>query len=166
MSLRIALIAAFSLFIGASAAEAASCMTFAKIKKYDADAKKIEIASAKGSERRYFPKPEGSTGSKLPRKCSRKLLKNPVYDVKPTGGRMSVTQIRMNFSGKMVNDTDDPAWLPAKLQELIDGKTTVVVLIRPGLGKDAPLGLTTIYLPITDEEKAEIQRLNDQAEDV
>ena len=35
-----------------------------------------------------------------------------------------------------------------------------------GLGKDAPLGITTIYLPITEEEKAEIVRLESQVEDV
>jgi len=39
-------------------------------------------------------------------------------------------------------------------------------VIRPGIGKDAPLGVTTIYLPITEEEKAEIKRIDDQAEDV
>jgi hypothetical protein len=65
----------------------------------------------------------------------------------------------------MQNDTDDEAWLPTKLKELIDAKTEVVIVVRPGVGKDAPLGMTTLYLPITEEEKAEIQRLEDQAED-
>lgn len=167
MSLRIALFTGLALVLGASAAEAASCSTFARITKFDADANKVEIESEKGSESRFFPRPEGSPAvSKLPKQCSRKDLKDPVFDVKPTGGRMSVTQVRQNFSGKMINETDDPAWLPAKMKELIDAKTIVVVLIRPGVGKNAPLGLTTIYLPITEEEEAEIQRINDQAEDV
>ena len=51
------------------------------------------------------------------------------------------------------------------LVQLIADNTQVVVVIRPGMGKDAPLGITTIYLPITDEERAEIKRLEDQAED-
>jgi hypothetical protein len=76
-----------------------------------------------------------------------------------------MTQIRTNFQGKMLNDADDPSWLPAKLKELIDGKTQVVSVIRAGIGKDAPLGVTTIYVPITEEEKAEITRLENQAED-
>jgi hypothetical protein len=86
--------------------------------------------------------------------------------VKPTGGRMTVTQVRSNFEGKMLNDPDDPAWLPAQLEKLIAEETQVVVVIRPGIGKNAPLGITTIYLPITDEELAEIQRLEDQEEDI
>ena len=56
--------------------------------------------------------------------------------------------------------------MPAKLQELIEAETLVVIVIRPGVGKDAPLGVTTIYLPITEEELAEIKRLDDQAEDI
>jgi hypothetical protein len=79
---------------------------------------------------------------------------------------MSVTQVRSNFEGKMLNDTEDPAWLPAKLKQLIEAKTLVVILIRPGVGKDAPLGVTTIYLPITEEELAEIKRIDDEAEDI
>jgi hypothetical protein len=39
-------------------------------------------------------------------------------------------------------------------------------VIRPGVGKDAPLGITTLYLPITEEELAEIKRIEDEAEDV
>ena len=35
------------------------------------------------------------------------------FIVKPVGGRMSVTQVRMNFSGKMLNDLEDHAWLPS-----------------------------------------------------
>ncbi len=77
-----------------------------------------------------------------------------------------MTQVRSNFQGKMLNDLDDPAWLPAKLKELIEGKTEVVVVIRPGVGKDAPLGITTIYLPITEEELAEIKRIDEDAEDI
>ena len=106
------------------------------------------------------------SADKIPDKCKRKVTKDPNYVVKPTGGKMSVTQVRSNFEAKMLNDTEDPAWLPAKMKELIEAKTLVVVLIRPGVGKDAPLGLTTIYLPITEEEKAEIKRIDEKAEDV
>ena len=42
----------------------------------------------------------------------------------------------------------------------------VVVILKPGPAEKDPVKLTTLYLPITDEEKAEIQRLEDQAEDV
>ena len=79
---------------------------------------------------------------------------------------MSVTQVRENFSGKMLNDTDDPKWLPAYFEDLSTNETIVVVILKPGPGKKDPAKLTTIYLPITDEEKAEIKRLEDQAEDV
>ena len=41
-----------------------------------------------------------------------------------------------------------------------------MIVVRPGLGKDAPLGITTIYMPITEPELAEIKRLEDSAEDV
>jgi hypothetical protein len=79
---------------------------------------------------------------------------------------MSVTQFRENFSGKMRNDTDDSSWVSTHLEKLIGDKTKVVAVLRPGKGKkDAP-ELTTIYLPITEEEKAEIARIDAQAQDV
>jgi hypothetical protein len=53
-----------------------------------------------------------------------------------------------------------------KMLLLIADQTPVVIVIRPGIGKDAPLGITTIYLPITDEELAEIQRIEAQEEDM
>ncbi len=81
----------------AQAQAAASCSSFAVIKSYDANAKLAEVDFDKGKERRYFPKPDGTpTQSKLPKKCSRKLTKKPNLAVNPTGGRMSVTQVRMN----------------------------------------------------------------------
>ena len=86
--------------------------------------------------------------------------------MKGTGGRMSATQVRTNFEGKMLNNLDDPAWLPAKLDELIKSKTEVVLVIRPGMAKNAPLGVTTLYLPAGPEDLAEIKRLEDLAEDV
>jgi len=102
---------------------------------------------------------------KIPDKCKRKVTRNTSFLVKPTGGKLSVTQVRSNFEGKMQNDTDDPAWLPGKLQELIEAKAEVVIVVRPGMGKDAPLGVTTVYLPITEEEKAEIKQIDDNAKD-
>ena len=157
-----------ALCLGSAQADAASCSSFAVIKAYDADAKTVEVSFEKGNKRKFFPKPEGTpkNADKIPDKCKRKVTKTPSYVVKPTGGKMSVTQVRSNFEAKMLNDTEDPAWLPAKMKELIEAKTLVVVLIRPGVGKDAPLGLTTIYLPITEEEKAEIKRIDEKAEDV
>ena len=79
---------------------------------------------------------------------------------------MTLTQVRSNFQGKMLNDADDPKWIPSELAKLVAAKTQVVIVVRPGMGKDAPLGITTIYLPVTDEELAEIERLENVAEDV
>ncbi len=150
-----------------SADAASSCHRFAMIKAFDADAKTVEIADARGSESRFFPRPEGGgvSVSKLPTKCRKQAAKDTVFPVKLTGGRMTVTQVRANFSGGMRNDTEDPAWLPAKLKQLIDEKSMVVVVIRPGMKKGDPLGLTTIYLPITDEELDEIERIESQIVD-
>jgi hypothetical protein len=156
-----------ALCLGSAQADAASCSAFAVIKSYDADAKTVELSFGKGTERKFFPKPEGTPKtSKIPDPCKRKVTRNTSFPVKPTGGKLSVTQVRSNFEAKMLNDTDDPAWLPAKLKPLIEDKTQVVVVIRPGVGKDAALDLTTIYLPITEEELAEIKRIDDQAEDI
>lgn len=157
-----------ALALGSAQAEAKSCSNFAVIKSFDAEAKTVEVEYEKGNMRKYFPKPEGSPtdSTKIPKKCRGKVTKTTSLVVKPTGGRMTVTQVRSNFEGKMLNDTDDAGWLSARLQELIDAKTPVVIVVRPGLGKDAPLGITTLYLPITDEELAEIERIEKQAEDV
>ena len=164
----ISIVVFVALCLGSAQADAASCSSFAVIKAYDADAKTVEVSFEKGNKRKFFPKPEGTprNADKIPDKCKRKVTKAPSFVVKPTGGKMSVTQVRSNFEAKMLNDTDDPAWLPAKLKELIEAKTLVVILIRPGVGKDAPLGITTIYLPITEEEKAEIKRIDEDAKDI
>ncbi len=158
----------FALCLGASQAQAKSCSSFAVIKAFDAEASTIEVEWEKGKQRKYFPKPEGTPTdtSKIPKKCSRKVLKQTTLNVKATGGRLSVTQIRTNFEGKMLNDTDDKAWLPGKLQQLIADKTKVVVVLRPGMKRTDTPNVTTVYLPITDEELAEIKRLEDQATDV
>ena len=156
-----------ALCLGSAQADAASCSAFAVIKSYDADASTVALTFGKGKERKFFPKPEGTPKtSKLQDRCKRKVTKSPSFVVKPTGGKMTMTQVRSNFEARVLNDTEDPAWFPAKLKELIEGKTQVVVVIRPGVGKDAPLGVTTIYLPITEEEKTEIKRIDDQAEDI
>ena len=156
-----------ALCLGSSRAGAASCASFAVLKSYDVDARRLEVTYERGSRSKYFPKPEGTPrdSSKIPATCKKKVTKETNLAVKASGGRFSITQVRSNFQGKMLNDTDDPNWLPAKLEQLIADNTQVVVVIRPGMGKDAPLGITTIYLPITDEERAEIKRLEDQAED-
>ena len=82
----------------------------------------MQVKWEKGSESRFFPKTEGTpaNNSKLPAKCKTRLTKNTnEFEVKPVGGRMSVTQVRMNFSGKMLNDLEDPAWLGARIEKLI-----------------------------------------------
>ena len=59
-----------------------------------------------------------------------------------------------------------PGGQPGRLEKLIAEQTTAVVVIRPGMGKDAPLGVTTIYLPATEEELAEIKRQEEEGEDL
>ena len=148
-------------------AAAKSCSSFAVITAYDADAKSVQLKTEKGRESKFFPKPDGAPKvSKIPKKCSSKVLKQASFPVTPTGGRMTVTQVRANFSNKMQNDTDDATWLPRKLEELIAAKTKVLVVARPPVtDKKGASGLTTIYLPISEEEIAEIARLDAQAQD-
>lgn len=169
MRFTIPMLAVFALLLGAApSADAASCSSLAVIKAYDAEGSRVKIDFEKGSMNKFFPRPEGAPNDtqKVPKKCGRKVTKSSTFHVKASGGRLSMTQIRTNFDGKMLNDTKDDAWLGNKLNELITNETEVVVVIRPGMGKDAPLGITTVYMPITDEEKAEIARLESQAEDV
>ena len=158
-----------ALCLGATQAGAASsCSSFVVIKSFDEAASTVEVSYEKGKEREFFPKPEGSPRdtSKIPKECRSKVKKSKSFVVKATGGRMSVTQVRSNFEGKMLNETEDEAWLPGELKKLVDSKAQVVIVVRPGMGKDAPLGVTTIYLPITDEELAEIERIEAEASDV
>lgn len=154
--------------LGSAQAQARSCSSFAVIKSYDPATKTVEISHEKGKISKFFPRPEGDSqsGSRIPKGCKRKVKKTTKLVVKPTGGRLTLTQLRSNFDGKMLNDTEDPAWLPARLEKLIAEQTTVVVVIRPGMGKDAPLGITTMYLPISEEELAEIKRLEEEGEDL
>jgi len=163
------LVATLFAFLAAPFADAAakSCSSFAVITAYDADAKSVQLKTEKGRESKFFPKPDGAPKvSKIPKKCSSKVLKQASFPVTPTGGRMTVTQVRANFSNKMQNDTDDATWLPRKLEELIAAKTKVLVVARPPVtDKKGASGLTTIYLPISEEEIAEIARLDAQAQD-
>jgi hypothetical protein len=165
--LSLAVLAAAFAFAPAQADAAGSCSGFVTIEKYDPDKNIATVDYTRGSENLFFPKPEGSPNtSKIPRPCKGKVKKQTDLVITPTGGRMTVTQIRANFSGKMLNDTRDASWVPKQIQKLVEDKTVVVITVREGIGKDAPLGITTIYMPITDEEKAEIARLEAQAEDV
>ena len=159
------LLLAFSL--AAAQAQAKSCSAFVVIESYDADAKSIAVKHTKGKPNKFFPKPEGapSDSSKIPGKCKKKQ-RTDGYAVKSSGGRMSVTQVRSNFEGKMLNDTDSDEWFATQIQELVDGKTEVVAEVRAGMGKDAPLKINTIYLPANEADFAEIKRLEDQAEDM
>jgi hypothetical protein len=168
MRFAIPIVVFVALCLGSIQANAASCSGFVVIKSYDADASTVEIAYTKGKEREYFPKPEGTPRdrSKIPSPCRGKVKKETQLAVKATGGKMSITQVRSNYEGKMKNDTDDASWLPNKLNQLIADKTTVVAVMRPmGPGRDAPLGITTIYLPADEEDLAEIKRIEDQAVD-
>jgi hypothetical protein len=168
MRLGFLVFAVLALCLGSTQAKAASCSSFAVIKSYDAAANTVEIEHGKGRLAKFFPRPEGDSqsGSRIAKPCRGKVKKTTSLVVKPTGGKMTVTQLRSNFEGKMLNDTDDPAWLPARLETLISEQATVVVVIRPGMGKDAPLGITTIYLPVTEEELAEIKRQEEEGEDL
>ena len=168
MRFGIPILAFLALCLGSSNAGAASCSSFAVFESFDADANQAEVSYERGNKTKYFPKPEGTPrdSSKIPASCKKKVTKQTSLVVKSTGGRMSLTQVRSNFQGKMLNDADDPKWLPAELAKLVAAKTQVVIVVRPGMGKDAPLGITTIYLPVTDEELAEIERLENEAEDV
>lgn len=163
-----AVAASILLFAASSAQAAGSCSVFAIIKSYDAATESVTFQRFKGNERRFFPKTEGAPStSKIPKPCSAKAMQQKSYKVTPTGGRMSVTQVRSNFEGKMQNKTGDPAWLPGKLKTLIDEKRRTVILLRqPPTDRTGDLAVTTIYLPVTQEEKDEIARLNSQAEDV
>ena len=159
---------AAAVFGVASQADAASCSAFVVIKSFDAKASTVEVEYGSGSLGKFFPKPEGAPtdSTKQPSACKPNVTKTKTLQVKATGGKMSVTQVRTNFEGKMLNNVDDPAWLPAKLDELIKAKTQVVLVIRPGMAKNSPLGITTLYLPAGPEDLAEIKRLENQAEDV
>ena len=167
MIIRILALTVPVLFLGVAQAHAASCSSFGVIKSFDADASTVVIGFTKGKEHKFFPKPDGTPRiSKIPDKCRSKVLKQDSYPVKAIGGKLTVTQVRENFSSKMLNDTEDSKWLPAKLKELIDGKTEVVVALRPPVGEKKPYGVTTIYLPAGPVDLAEIKRLNEQAQDV
>jgi hypothetical protein len=148
-------------------ASAKSCSTFAVITGFDEGASSVTLVVEKGRESKFFPKPEGTPKtSKIPPKCKSKVLKQKGFPVKATGGKLTVTQVRQNFSNKMLNDTDDKTWLPKKLEELVAGKTKVLVVARPPLkDKKGAYGLTTIYLPASQEDLDEIARLDAQATD-
>jgi hypothetical protein len=155
--------------VGAPFADAAakSCSSFAVITGFDADGKTVTLEKAKSTESKFFPKPEGAPKvSKIPKKCSSKILGQDNFAVTLTGGKMTVTQVRQNFSNKMLNDTDDASWLGKKLEELIAAKATVLVVARPPLrDKKGAYGLTTVYLPATQEDLDEIKRLEAMAND-
>lgn len=161
------LIALLAVCLGASQADAKSCSSFAKIKSFDAAANTVEVEHEKGKIRKFFPRPEGTPAdsTKVPKPCRGNEARETTLVVSATGGRLTITQVRSNFEGKMMNDANDAAWLPNQLNKLIADGTTVVIVVREGMGKDAPLGISTVYLPITDEELAEIKRLEAQAED-
>jgi hypothetical protein len=138
------------------------------IKSFDPATSTIEVDYKRGTVNKFFPKPEGAPRdtSKVPGSCRGNITKDSTLAVQGTGGRLSITQIRTNYEGKMLNDPDDEKWLPAKLQELIKDKTEVVLVIRPAMKKDGAPEITTVYLPANEADFAEIKRLEDQAEDV
>lgn len=156
-----------ALFLGAAQAQAKSCSSFVVIKSYDPATKTIEVHHGRGSVRKFFPKPEGSPTdtTKIPGSCRHSVTKHDKLEVESSGGRMSVTQIRTNFEGKMLNDTDSDAWFASKMKEMIDGKMEVVAVIRPDIKDKKKLKVTTIYLPANDADFAEIKRLEAQAHD-
>lgn len=165
------LLVPIALLLAASTADAKSCSTFAVVESYDADTSMVTLKIEKGNSQKFFPKPEGSgTTSKIPGKCKTRVLKVGSYEVRTSGGRLSITQVRENFTDNMLNDPDDENWVPTKLAELIADKTKVVVVLRPEMGsqnkKKVPHWVSTIYMPITQAELDEIARLDAQGEDV
>lgn len=169
-ALKLLSIVPFALLALASTADAQSCATFAVIESYDAENSAITLKIEKGNQQKFFPKTEGAPNtSKIPKKCKRKVLKQGDFPVLATGGRMRITQIRENYSGKMLNDIEDPNWLPTHMTGLVESKDKVVVVLRPPpgqKGKDAIYNVSTIYMPVTQAELDEIARLNAQAEDI
>ena len=166
--LRATILAVFSLALAATQANAASCHSFAVIKSYDAAASTLEVEWTKGKTQQYFPRGEGATGEiqKIPKRCRRSQLKVTTVPVKATGGRMSVTQLRENRSGKMTNDLESADWFKAEIEKLIASGEPVVTVLRPGRKKSDPVPMTTIYLPVTQAELDEIKRLEEQVEDM
>ena len=161
-----------ALLLVATTADARSCSTFAKIEAFDTETSMMTIKVTKGNSQKFFPKPEGSgTGnSKIPKKCKTRILKKGSFEVRTTGGRLKLTQIRSNFNDNMLNNPDDSKWVGAELDKLIADKTKVVVVLRPIMGakdkKKAPHWVSTIYMPITQPELDEIARLDAQGEDI
>lgn len=156
----------FSLAVSAQA-YAASCHSFATFKSFDAAAGTVEVDFSKGKTQKYFPRGEGATGdiAKIPKRCKRSQLKQTTVPVKATGGKLSVTQIRSNRDGKMLNDVESADWFKAQMDSLIAAGEPVVVVLRPGKKKKDPVPMTTIYLPVTQEELDEIARLEAEVKD-
>ena len=165
MRLTMTVLAFSVLFLAGAQANAASCASYATFKTYDDASKSVTLKFKNGRTNKFFPKPEGATGTRIPSPCKGKVTKEESFQVKATGGRMTMTQVRSNFTNKMQNDPDDASWLGGKLQELIDAKTQVVVEIRQGMAKDSAYSVTTVYLPANEADFAEIKRLEDQAVD-
>lgn len=165
--LRASIALVFLLALASSQANAASCHSFAVIKSYDAAASTVEVEWTKGKTQQYFPRGEGATGeiTKIPKRCKRSLLKVTTVPVKESGSRLSVTQLRENRSGKMVNDLDDAGWFKTEIEKLIASGEPVVTVLRPGRKRSDPAPMTTIYLPVTQAELDEIKRLEALVED-
>ncbi len=154
-------------FLAAANAQAKSCSTFGVIQSYDEAGKTVEVEWTKGKATKFFPRVSGASGdiTKIPGKCKRRTLKATTVPVKSTGGKLSVTQIRNNLTGKMLNDTESAEWFKTEIDKLVASGDAVVIVLRPGRKKTDPIPMTTIYLPATAEDMAEIQRLEDQATD-
>jgi hypothetical protein len=86
--------------------------------------------------------------------------------VKATGSRLSITQVRSNREGKMLNDTESAEWFQKQMDSIVAAGEPVIVVLRPGKSKKDPAPMTTIYLPVTQEELDEIKRLEDQVDDM
>ena len=133
-----------ALLLVATTADARSCSTFAKIEAFDTETSMMTIKVTKGNSQKFFPKPEGSgTGnSKIPKKCKTRILKKGSFEVRTTGGRLKLTQIRSNFNDNMLNNPDDSKWVGAELDKLIADKTKVAQE-RHKLGLEAFSALLT-----------------------
>ena len=158
----------FAPLLLAADARAASCSAFGVLKAYDATASTVDVEFTKMKATKFFVRPDGASGdiTKIPKKCKRTVTKNTTFPVKATGGRLTVTQLRNNLSGKMMNDTESETWFKTEMDKLIASGSDVALVMRPGKKKTDPIPLTTIYLPASAEDLKEIERLEAQAQDV
>ena len=95
----------------ASQADAASCSAFVTIKSFDARSQHRRGGLRQRQHEQVLPEAGGRADrhdASSPPTCKANVTKTKSLQVKGTGGKMSVTQVRTNFEGKMLNDVERP----------------------------------------------------------